>query len=58
MKPLVSVVIPTFNRVELLKEAIESVSAQSYRPLELVIVDDGSTDSTQGMLEELRPMLI
>jgi glycosyltransferase involved in cell wall biosynthesis len=58
MKPLVSVVIPTFNRVELLKEAIESVLTQSYRPLELVIVDDGSTDSTQGMLEELRPMLI
>jgi len=56
--PLVSIVIPTFNRSALLKEAIESVIAQSYRPIELVIVDDGSTDDTQAMLCQLAPQII
>jgi len=52
--PLVSIVIPTFNRSALLKEAIQSVLEQSYRPIELVIVDDGSTDDTLLMLYRLR----
>ena len=48
---LVSVVIPTYNRTHTLKRAIDSVLAQSYRPLELVVVDDGSTDGTRKLLE-------
>jgi glycosyltransferase involved in cell wall biosynthesis len=43
---LVSVIIPTYNRAALLVEAMDSVRAQTYRPIELVIADDGSTDET------------
>ena len=44
--PQVSVVIPTYNRADLLGKAIESVLDQSYRDLELIVVDDASTDGT------------
>jgi len=57
MKPLVSVVIPTFNRAAYLKESIESVIAQTYRPLELVIVDDASTDETPKVINDLNHTL-
>jgi hypothetical protein len=43
---LISVIIPTFNRSGLLLEALESVKGQSYRPLEVLIIDDGSSDET------------
>jgi glycosyltransferase involved in cell wall biosynthesis len=49
--PLVSVVLPTRDRESTLGRAIESVLSQSYRPLELLVVDDGSRDGTRAVLE-------
>jgi glycosyltransferase involved in cell wall biosynthesis len=50
---LVTVVIPTFNRADLLLRAIASVVGQTYRHWELVIVDDGSTDDTAERIKDL-----
>jgi glycosyltransferase involved in cell wall biosynthesis len=47
---LASVIMPTYNRASLLLSAMDSVRAQTYRPIELVVVDDGSTDDTQEVL--------
>lgn len=45
-KPLISVIIPVCNREHYLAEAIESAIAQTYHPIEIIVVDDGSTDGT------------
>lgn len=50
---LVSVYLPTRNRVELLSRAVRSVLAQSHADLELIVVDDASTDATPAYLAEL-----
>src|SRR3954451_22735593 len=42
--PLVSCIVPVFNGERYLREALQSILAQSYRPIEVVVVDDGSTD--------------
>jgi glycosyltransferase involved in cell wall biosynthesis len=48
-RPLISTVIPCHNGARYLGAAIESVLAQSYRPLEIIVVDDGSTDDTPAV---------
>lgn len=50
---LVSVYMPTKDRLDLLREAIDSVLAQTYSPVELIVVDDGSSDGTRAYLDEL-----
>lgn len=47
MSPLVSVIIPTFNRCQYVKRAVESVLAQTHQHLEVLVIDDGSTDLTR-----------
>jgi glycosyltransferase involved in cell wall biosynthesis len=51
-KPLVSVAIITYNQKDYLRECIESVLAQDYPNIEIIVADDGSTDDTQDMLKE------
>src|SRR6516165_2677685 len=51
-KPLVSVIIPAFNAAEHIRETLNSVLAQTYQALEIIVVDDGSTDSTGAIVEE------
>lgn len=53
MQPLVSVIMPTRNRVSLLRRAVQSVLAQSEQNFELIIVDDASCDGTPKYLTEL-----
>lgn len=48
--PLVSVVVPTYNRGRLLPRCIESILAQTYQNLEVLVVDDGSTDDTRDVV--------
>lgn len=52
-QPLVSVVIPAYNHWEYLEEAINSVLAQDYPELELIVIDDGSTDRTPEILASI-----
>lgn len=53
IKGLVSTVIPVYNREQMLKEAVSSVLNQSYKHIEVIIIDDGSTDNTKQVAREL-----
>jgi GT2 family glycosyltransferase len=48
---LVSVIVPTYNRANCLAQAVESVFAQTYGDVEVLLIDDGSTDDTPGLVE-------
>lgn len=50
LEPTVSVIIPTYNRAKFIPAAIQSVITQSYRNIEIIVVDDGSTDGTKDVL--------
>ena len=55
MAPLVSVIIPTYNREKIITRAIDSVFAQTYRDFEIVVLDDGSQDNTKAVAQAYGP---
>ena len=50
MSPEISVVIPAYNAAKYVAEAVESALGQTLPPLEVIVVDDGSTDETEAVL--------
>lgn len=50
--PLVSVIVPVYNVQEYLRECLDSIINQSYRNLEIIIIDDGSTDESGSIADE------
>lgn len=53
-RPLVSVVVPVYNRENLVYKTLDSLKKQTYRPIQLVIVDDGSKDGTVAVLDDFK----
>lgn len=53
-KPLVSVIIPTYNRADSIGESIRSLLSQTYTNFEIIIVDDGSTDKTEQVIKKFK----
>jgi len=49
---LVSVIMPTYNRSSMITDAMSSVFTQTYRPIELIVIDDGSTDNTSAVIKK------
>jgi len=57
MSTLISIIIPTYNRVSDVQRAIDSALAQTHQPCEVIVVDDGSTDATPELLAGYGPRL-
>ena len=53
----ISVIIPTYNRRNTLPRAVESVLNQTYKPIEIIVVDDGSMDGTKEMFSNMYPLV-
>lgn len=52
MKPLVTIITPVFNSVNLLKDTLDSIERQSYKNIEYIVIDGGSTDGTLELIEQ------
>lgn len=53
-KPIISIVIPTYNRTEVLEECLLSIDAQSYAPIQVIVSDDSRSDSVKRMIANLK----
>ena len=53
-RPLVSVIVPAYNEAAVIVNCVRSVLATTYQNIEVILVDDGSTDETAGIIRELR----
>lgn len=53
MHPLISVIVPVYNIIEYLPRCVQSITGQTYKNLEIILVDDGSTDGTDKLCDEL-----
>ena len=51
--PFFSIVIPTYNRAHIVPETISSVQSQTFSNWELIIIDDGSTDNTKEVVQDI-----
>lgn len=58
MKPFVSVIIPTYNRLELLKKTVESARNQIFKEFEIIVVNDGSDDGTAQWLSDQSDLVV
>ena len=56
--PLVSIIVPVYNVEQYIRRCIDSIINQSYKNIELIIVDDGSTDSSQQIIKEYKDKAI
>lgn len=54
MEPLVSIIIPVYNRQDTIMESINSVLKQSYKNMEILVIDDGSTDNTEYVVKQIK----
>ena len=54
MSSLISIIMPAFNRQQFVCKAIESALSQTWRNIELIIIDDGSTDDTKIVIEKYK----
>lgn len=52
-RPLVSIIVPSFNQGRFIKETLDSILTQDYRPIEILVLDGGSTDETVAVLKSL-----
>ena len=57
MRPVISVVIPTYNRRESLQNCLDSLTRQTYRDFQVVVVDGGSSDGTERLIQEYQTRL-
>jgi len=57
MQPLISVIIPVYNHAHTLQRTIECVFRQTYRPLEIIVVNDGSTDNFKEVVDDCFAMV-